>query len=851
MSDVGSAVPPERRSEVKRLFAAVLDAPAAERAAMLETLRATDADVAAEVASLVAWHESAPNFLGAGTARERLLALGEDKLLGQRVGAYRIVELIGSGGMGDVYKAVRDDDQYRVEVAIKIMRADMQLPFGERRFRTERQILAQLDHRNIARIIDGGTLEQGLPYVVMELVSGEPIDRYCEERGLDVRERIRLFLQVCDAVSFAHRHLVVHRDIKPSNILVTPDGGVKLLDFGIAKLLQPDDAPASQEETRTQMRAMTLEFASPEQVSGASVTTVSDVYSLGVVLYRLLTGASPYRAFTNDAQRVAEIIGESIPEVPSAAARKTGAARLDADLDAVLLTALRKEPERRYGSVVQFADDLRAFCAGLPVAVRGTALRYRLGKFVRRNRVQLGAGAVVAIALIVGLVAAVHSARVAERERAIAQRNFERVRGLANTVMFELDKSLLGIAGTTPARKLAVQRAQEYLELLSRETTADPALLRELAIGYSKLADLQGEPRTSNLGDFTGALASYRKATEFIEAAARIAPEDPANSLQRVVIHCKLAVAMAQVNMPVEARIALDKASRVANDFLAVHSDDLTMRHALARVHEQRASFARAEGRLDEALAEFQRAHDIHVLWLAAAPQDTLRQQELAFSHKHIGAILIVQKKYPAARGHYDAARQIEEAQLAADPRDADKRFNITYTYNDTGYIRSMEGDADSALEYYARSYDIRHELSEADPENVRYRSGLAYVQSMLGLNLRKKRKYDDALKAQIDALHQWEYLAMKRFKTQASPEVAAAQQEVGVTFLEMAKNEPASRSAAIRAHCAQADAWFDKSLASGNALAANSQVDSSESNVSNREAIAGFRKECRGLPGG
>jgi tetratricopeptide (TPR) repeat protein/tRNA A-37 threonylcarbamoyl transferase component Bud32 len=847
MSDAGSAVPPERRNEVKRLFAAVLDTPAEKRAAMLEALRATDPAVAAEVASLVAWHESAPNFLGAGTARERLLALGGDELLGRRVDVYRIVELIGSGGMGDVYKAVRDDDQYRVEVAIKIMRADLQLPFGERRFRTERQILAQLDHRNIARIIDGGTLEQGLPYVVMELVSGVPIDRYCDERGLDVRERIRLFLQVCDAVSFAHRHLVVHRDLKPSNILVTPDGGVKLLDFGIAKLLQPDDAPATQEETRTQMRAMTLEYASPEQVSGANVTTVSDVYSLGVVLYRLLTGASPYRAFTNDAQRVAEIISESIPEVPSAAARKIGALRLDADIDAVLLTALRKEPERRYGSVVQFADDLRAICAGLPVAARGPALRYRLGKFARRHRMELAAGAVVLLALVTGLAVSVHSTRVAERERAIAQRNFEHVRGLANAVMFELDNSLRGVAGATPARKLAVQRAQEYLELIARGAATDPSLLRELAVGYAKLAAIQGEPRTSNLGDFAGALANYRKAAEFIDAAARLAPEDAATTREIVNIYCKLSSATAQMNLRDEPHASLAKALDVANGFLAAHPGDLEMRHALARVYEQRAGFARGERKYDEAIADFQRAHAIYEDWLAAAPDDISRQQELAFSHKHIGAILIVQQKYKAALAHYDAARVTEEAQLAADPGNADKRFNITYTYNDTGYIRGSEGDVDGALEYYTRSYRIRRELSEADPENVRYRSGLAYVMSLMGLNQRRKKQYDAALNSQLEALGQWETLAMQFFKARVSPEVAGIQEEIGRTHLEMAKAASASRGAAFRANCAQAARWFEKSLATRGEVAKRRNTEVNEQDPPSRDTLQEIQKECRG----
>ena len=222
--------------------------------------------------SLLRSNDTAGNFLAAVPAELREIALrSETALAGERLGSYRLVEIIGTGGMGDVYKAVRDDDQYRAEVAIKIMRADMRNPLSEQRFRNERQILAALDHRNIARLLDGGTTTQGLPYVVMELVAGEPIDRYCDARSLGARERVQLFLQVCAAVSFAHQHLVVHRDLKPNNILVTADGSVKLLDFGIAKLIEPDAITGTNtEETRTQLRAMTLEYASPEQVSGGT-----------------------------------------------------------------------------------------------------------------------------------------------------------------------------------------------------------------------------------------------------------------------------------------------------------------------------------------------------------------------------------------------------------------------------------------------------------------------------------------------------------------------------------------------------------------------------------------------------
>jgi eukaryotic-like serine/threonine-protein kinase len=847
MSAGDAALAPERWREIKALFTKLLDLPPGGRAELLARTAAADADLAAEVTALLKSHDAAPEFLEAGISRAHVDSLRADAMIGRRIGAWRVVSLIGTGGMGDVFKAVRDDDQYQAEVAIKLMRADLRMPFGERRFKTERQILAQLDHRNIARLLDGGATESGLPYVVMELVTGEPIDRYCETRQLDPRARVRLFLQVCSAVSFAHRHLVVHRDLKPSNILVTADGSVKLLDFGIAKLLQEKDETGTlPDATRTQLRALTPDYASPEQLTGANVTTVSDVYSLGVVLYRLLTGASPYRTQDSDAHRMAEIIGDSTPEAPSSVTRRAGGPRIDADLDAVLLTALRKEPGRRYGSVDQFAEDLRAWETGMPLAVRGNALRYRLGKFMRRHRIEIAAGAVVVAALVVGLGMALHSGRVAEREREVAQRNFERVRALANSLMFEVDASLQGVAGSTPARKLAVERALSYLEQISREATPDAALLRELSIVYSKLADILGNPTSNNLGDYPRALASYRKAAEFAEAAAHLSPENPASARELGYSYWNVAAASWRVNQRPEAHAALEKASRVIDAARAENPGDIDTNYTLALILELRASFARDEKRLDEALAHYRQAHEIFEQWLRAAPTQIQRQVAVAYSHKHIGAILITQLKYAEARSHYDAALRIEEAQLAADPNNSDKRLNITYTYNDTGFILDKEGKFDAALEYYLRSYGIRRELSNADPENVRYRTGLAYTIGRVGDLLTDKKQFAGALKARQDSLAIHEKLALQQFKVAVSPNVAAAQFEIGDVYLAMARAEPASKAGAARKQCTEALAWFDKSLGTIGELRKTREITSTSSFEATREDARRSSSECR-----
>lgn len=387
--------------------------------------------------------------------------------LGSRLGPYRLIELIGRGGMGEVYQAERADDHYDSRVAIKLVRVDHDASRVAWRFRSERQILAQLEHPNIARLIDGGATEEGVPYLVMELITGQPINVYCEERHLTVEQRVRLFLQVCAAVSFAHQRLVVHRDLKPGNILVTAEGTVKLLDFGIAKLLETEPATDSNgavasDMTATHVRVMTLEYASPEQVRGDPITTASDVYSLGVVLYRLLTGRSPYRE-DNAAERAVEILSDSPLSKPSTAvnetrvrtdtgettpqmqfARKRVRRALQGDLDNVLLMALRKEPERRYAGVDQFAEDLRNYLDGMPVRARGDSLRYRATKFMSRHKYAVAAASLGALTLVAGIVTTTWQAHIAAEQTLIAQEEVRKTRAVQSfmTALFEKNTRL-------------------------------------------------------------------------------------------------------------------------------------------------------------------------------------------------------------------------------------------------------------------------------------------------------------------------------------------------------------------------------------------------------------------------
>ncbi len=438
---------------MRELFESVCDLDPAERRAWLAKACADDEALAAEVESIVQSSERTPDFFDAPAAEAfpELLRHAEPSN-GHRFGPYQVKELIARGGMGAVYLAARADGEYENEVAIKLINSPMATSDQVRRFRAERQTLAALDHPNIARLLDGGVTPQGQPFLVMEHVVGEPIDRYCDGRSVTTAGRVRLFRQVCAAVSHAHQKLIVHRDLKPANILVTAEGSAKLLDFGIAKALNGNgstnghgDGRNGSEPSPTAQGVMTPEYASPEQIRGEPIATGTDVYSLGVILYELLTGHRPYRLKTRLPHEIERTICEEDPERPSTAVRRVeevvaadGTTRsrltpdlvsrtregrpqrlcrlLSGDLDEIVLKSLRKEPGERYASVEQLSEDLRRYLEGLPVLARRGSLRYRAAKFLRRNRTAVITAALVTVLLVGGLFAAVRAQQRAESQ---------------------------------------------------------------------------------------------------------------------------------------------------------------------------------------------------------------------------------------------------------------------------------------------------------------------------------------------------------------------------------------------------------------------------------------------------
>jgi eukaryotic-like serine/threonine-protein kinase len=504
-----------------------LSLPEGERERWLDSFRSEKPELAAVLQQLLDERRAlaGEHFLSRMPVR---VASGVS-ILDQKIGPYSLISLIGQGGMGSVWLAERSDGRFERRVAIKFLRFAMSSGVGTERFKREGKILGQLTDPHIAELMDAGVTANGEPYLVLEYVDGRPIDQYCDKQKLDVAVRIRLFLDVLSAVAHAHANLIVHRDIKPSNVLVRSDGQVKLLDFGIAKLLAEEGNPAATLLTDEGRGAMTPQFAAPEQVTGESITTATDVYALGVLLYLLLTGQHPAGQRLNSTAELIKAIVDTEPPPPSdvaisAEAKELAEKRastpeklrrqLRGDLDTIVGKALKKNPAERYGSVTALAGDLQGFLRHEPIKARPDTIGYRAAKFLRRNRVAVTLAAAALAAIIASLGVAIYQAR-------IAQRRFQDVRKLAHTFVFDLHDEVAKLGGSTKVREMMVETGLQYLDNLARNAGGDLELQREIAAGYMKIGAAQGYPTQPNLGRMADAMASYRKAGDIYERIAR------------------------------------------------------------------------------------------------------------------------------------------------------------------------------------------------------------------------------------------------------------------------------------------------------------------------------------------
>ena len=470
-----------RWEQIKEIFYAASELPETEREGFLVRECASDAELLEEMRSLFGAFEEYDGSIDAPVFRSVSSFVDDadgSSFVGKLAGAYRIESELGRGGMGTVYLASRADREFDKKVAVKLIKRGFDTDEIVKRFRYERQILAALEHPNITRLLDGGSTEDGLPFLVMDYVDGVPLKEYCDQGQLTIRNRLELFLKICSAVAYAHQNLVIHRDLKPSNILVLPDGTPKLLDFGIAKLTDASEGTQQTIGTATALRAMTPDYASPEQIRGQAVTTTTDVYSLGVILYELLTGHKPYRFKNHSADEITRILWSSTIPRPSAMCRLHGllavageqasvVRQLHGDLDKIVFMAMHIETERRYSSVEQFAEDIRRYLNGLPVMAQDDSLSYRVSKYIKRNKPGVAAGLGIAASLIGGLVVARRQARNASRQRDRAER--------ANLFLQKM------LAAADPRKSGKDLRAVEMLKLAGERIATEFAAQPEIA----------------------------------------------------------------------------------------------------------------------------------------------------------------------------------------------------------------------------------------------------------------------------------------------------------------------------------------------------------------------------------
>lgn len=725
---------------IQNLFLEAIDLPPEGRASFLDRACAGDVEVRHQVESLIA-HD--------GTSGQRIEDALEDtaqslfeseNLSGTRLGVWRVLREIDRGGMGTVYLAARDDDQFRKLVAIKVVRRGMDTEELVNRFRHERQILAHLDHPHIARLIDGGNTPQGRAYLVMEYVQGRPIDIYCRQDGLDVEARCRLFLKVCEAVSYAHRNLVIHRDLKPGNILVATDGSPKLLDFGIAKLLDTEIDPGHA-TTVAAGRLITPEYASPEQVRGELVGTVSDIYALGAILYELLTEVQAQRLDSHSPSELEKVICQTDVQPPSARIgpdKPRLRKRLSGDLDNIVLMAMRKEPERRYSSVDMFAEDISRHLEGQTVTARPPSLTYRLGKFAHRNRLPLAFASLVVISLVVGTWAALAEAHRARIEQRRAEARLSQMVELANRALFDVHGSIERLPGATDARKQLVNTTLDYLEKLSKDAGDDERLRMALGAAYFRLGDLQGYPFAPNLGDTAGAIKVFRSSSALLDPLRRAHPNDAEAQRRWLETQDHLATLLNQtgdsggasklLRDALPAAVALARLPDAGVDGERIQGDFYSLLAMVVREHDP-----------NEALTYARRYLEIYSNLAARFPDRPEFINEESDAYSLVGRLIQAQGDSRVALQNYLQSVALREALVKAHPNDVVYKRNLMIGYGHVGDtlgnpVLPSLGDSASARDYYRKAVAIGEEIHQSDPSDTTAKFDLAAGLVKLGM---------------------------------------------------------------------------------------------------------------------
>ena len=724
--------------------------PPPEREALLAD-PTLDPALVAEVRSLLAHEvdEDSGNFLSQPAAVDALAGpddTPEPSLQGQMLGPWRITGRLGAGGMGDVWLAERGDGAYAGQAAIKVLKRGMDSAAVLARFAQEQQALARLQHPHIAHLVDAGRTADGLPYFVMEHVQGQAIDKACQGQGVDAR--LRLFLQLADAVAHAHRNLLVHRDLKPSNVLVTAAGQVKLLDFGIAKALDPLDHPLGADPSLTQVgeRPYTPYYASPEQVRGEPVNTATDVYSLGVLLYVMLTGLRPYGRKASTPMEAAQCVLQEQPTRASAlpaalvadpqwlATRK----RLRGDIDKILLKALDKEVPRRYASVDALAADIRAHLAGYPVSASAPTWRYLLGRFVRRNAVLVGVAALAAVGLVGGATVAMWQAheadaqraiadaqrKVAEAQRAEAQQRFKQVRQLANQLVFKYHDQIENLPGATKAREALLVDAAAFLDNLDHGATADPQLAEELANTYYRIARLQGVDTSINTGQHEQAEINLDKALALAPRYAQRADASAQTLANVISMHVSKGELWQRSGRMAQADAALRQALPLLDRALARDAKDTWALASASTLHGVHARLLGSNlagatlGLWREACQSADRARVAADTTLVADLSNNYAPDSLAFTLGEQAQCRLLAGQLAEAETIFSRQMALRDLMAARFPDDMDFRYQRSNTRGNLAGVMSLQGQHGPARQMLQAALAQAHEAVAMDPGN-------------------------------------------------------------------------------------------------------------------------------------
>ena len=765
---------------VKEAFLEALALKPEERERYLQEI--DDEALRTEVQGLLASHTEKSHFLDRPAAAHLFPGSDDDgaSWIGRRVGAYRITEEIGRGGMSRVYRASRADGQFEQEVAVKILHPALETHDFIERFRSERQVLAGFNHPNIARLFDGGRTAEGILYLVMECIPGCDLFEYCESRSLAVRERLELFRTLCAAVQYVHQRLTIHGDLKCRNVLVTADGGVKLLDFGLARLL--GNVPAEQ---GTDFHGMTPNYASPEQLRGEALTTATDIYSLGVVLHRLLTTHLPARAGDGSA------VG----------------AEVQGDLQKILEKALQKEPANRYASVEQFSDDVRRYLLRRPITARENTLGYVVGRFIQRHTIAVVASGLFVLILIGTTIAMTWQAHIIGIERARAENRFNDVRKLADSLIFDIHDSIRDLPGAQKSRHILIETAMHYLDSLSREATGDPALQRELAAAYLRLGDVQGRALEANESDYAGAQQSYRHSLALLTTSLAATPKDM-DTRRDLVINCgKLSDLLWHMG---DASGALSFSQQTVSNSQVLADSDPSNRRYQALLATSRLDYGYKLFKIRGDTAEGQKLVAQSAASLkslsAADPANQRVVRTLSLAYGRTAEMQLHDHRYADALASQREALRLQEVLHAEAPDNADYRHLVAFSKKDIGWFLAELGQFDEARRMGQEALDEFRALTVSDPAVAEYRTDVSRALAGLARTSIGAHEVDRAISLLNEASKELEA-------------VPASESASGYFRMEKAEQELLMGEAYASKDPQRSEEWYQKALADYQAL--------------------------------